>query len=106
MEQQHPFKQEEGETIRWITKYTINGFKIKKDLTSFEWKIKTLVDVFLSTCGAEKADMWHLPYDGGALDQPHKTMRVWMMMKSLLGEHISKENEKRMKEMKAKSRRH
>lgn len=74
-------------------------------MTSFDWKIKTVVDMFLSVSGMEKADMWHLPYEGGALEQPYKTMRAWMLMRSTLAEHISKENEKKMKEMKSKSRR-
>lgn len=49
--------------------------------------------------------MWHLPYDGGALDQPYKTMRAWMIMRSTLADHIMKENERKMKDMKNKSRR-
>jgi len=49
--------------------------------------------------------MWHLPYSGGALEQPYKTMRMWMIMRSVLAEYISKENEKKMKEMKSRARR-
>jgi hypothetical protein len=59
----------------------------------------------LSVSGSEKADMWHLPYSGGALEQPYKTMRVWMIMRGVLSEYITKENDKRMKEIKSRSRR-
>lgn len=104
MEQQHPFSSEEAAEVRRIAKYTLGGYNLGK-LSRQQAVIKQAFDLFLLCSGMEHGDVYSLPYGGGAFDQPYKTMRMWMLFRNELVDHIGKENKKRLQKMQNKTRR-
>ena len=61
-------------------------------------------DSFMLCASAENGDVFSLPYSGGALQQPYKTMRMWQIFKNELSSHIAKENKKKAQQAKSKRR--
>jgi len=102
MESEHPFSKQEVGEIKNIARYSLNGYKMS-NLSDSEIAYRTAFDSFQLCVGYENGDVFHLPYSGGVLEQPHKTIKMWQIFRSELTDHIAKENKK--KAQKAKSRR-
>ena len=65
---------------------------------------KLAFDTFMVVSSVENGDVFSLPYSGGALQQPYKTMKMWQIFKNELGSHIAKENKKKAQQSKSKRR--
>lgn len=57
-----------------------------------EWAV--VVQAFLGAVNRENGTLVHLPYAGGVLEQPYKTMQVFSLLQSIFIEEIEKANKK------------
>jgi len=103
MEPEYPFSEREVGEIKNIARYSLNGYKLSR-LSKSEMIYKTAFDSFKVVASVENADVFQLPYSGGVLEQPYKTMRMWQIFKNELGSHIAKENKKKAQQAKSKRR--
>ena len=63
---------------------------------------KTMFETFLLSAGSEHGDVYHLPYSGGTMEQPHKTMMMWLLFKGELQAFIAKKNKEQAQKMRRK----
>lgn len=65
-----------------------------------------LVTTFLRCVSKENGEYIHLPYSGGAMDQPYKTMEAFDVLQNVYITKIKKDHESHMAKIKAGSAKH
>ncbi|RKZ08508.1 hypothetical protein DRQ25_08925 [Candidatus Fermentibacteria bacterium] len=64
-------------------------------------KIFSIIKLFELALGFEYGDVLHLPYSGGVMEQPAKTLEVWKIARSVYIKKLSADNKKEMAKMKS-----
>lgn len=73
----------------------LSGGRITKDLEPYAVKWGMMIRQFLLCVNHENATIEHLPYEGGIMEQPYKTMQVFELLQSLFIKQIRKEQNKK-----------
>ena len=83
---------EESE-IRQLARFLFNGANPTEqpELAEIYYKWKLLFEVFLQSVDRRTGSYLHLPFAGGILDQPAKTMSVLGVMQAEFFEKLSKD---------------
>lgn len=63
-----------------------------------------MITTFLRCVSKENGEYIHLPYDGGAMSQPHKSMAAFDVLQNVFITKIKKENEARAAKIKSRSK--
>jgi hypothetical protein len=67
-------------------------------------KYGLLVATFLRCVSKENGEYLHLPYAGGAMDQPYKTMEAFDLLQNVYVEKIQKDNKDHVAKIQARAR--
>lgn len=100
MDEASPFSQEERHELREVAKDLINGGRVStwnKDAAPF-WS--PLVHMTVACLGRESAELMHLPYRGGFMEQPSRTMQAVGVIQEAFAERLRQEYEKHKKGIK------
>lgn len=88
----------------YLAEYTYKGWKKSKASTSYTILLQNIVDLFSMVVGLEHGDMYCLPYDGGVMDQPYKTLLCWAACRTMWIKVLADKQKEEMKRMEAKNK--
>lgn len=95
-----PFRQAERQQLREVAKDIINGGHIQKWNEAAGRKYAPLIQQTVMCLGRESAELLHLPYPGGYLEQPTTTMAAVSIVQHAFSERLRQEYEKSKKGIK------
>lgn len=92
-----PFSQEERRTLREIAKDIIGGGRVARWNEDAATRWAPLVNLTVGCLGRESAELLSLPYSGGFLEQPTRTMQAVSVVQEVFAERLRQEYEKMRK---------
>lgn len=92
-----PFSEAERRQLREIAKDVINGGRVSTWNREHAGKWLPLIQMTVLCLGRESAEVLHLPFDGGFLEQPMRTMQAVGVVQEVFGERLRDEYKKRIK---------
>lgn len=90
-----PFSQTDSWELRQVATILFSGGRITKELEPYALKWGIIIRVFLMCVNHENATIEHLPYSGGIMEQPYKTMQVFELLQTLFIKQINKEQNRK-----------
>lgn len=89
-----PFSQEERQKLRELTKDTVNGGRISTWNLDGAGRYLPLIQLSVMVMGRESAEVLTMPYEGGYLEQPTRTMQAIAVVQEVFAERLRQEYEK------------
>lgn len=86
-----PFREAERQELREVAKSIIDGGEPPAWLDDTAKKFGKLIAMYLMTAGREGAELTSLPYSGGFMEQPHKTMLALSTIQAAFAEKLRQE---------------
>jgi hypothetical protein len=89
-----PFSQAERQKLRELTKDVVNGGRISTWNADGAGKYLPLIQMAVMVMGRESAEILTMPYEGGFLEQPTRTMQALAVVQEVFAERLRQEYEK------------
>lgn len=91
-----PFSEAERRQLREIAKDVINGGRVSSWNKESCGRWLPLINMAVLSLGRESAELLHLPYDGGFLEQPVRTMQAVGIVQEVFSERLRDEYKKKV----------
>lgn len=92
-----PFDEADRAEIKRVARSVFNGHGIPYEMEGDAKRWATMIQAFLTSVDRENGSLLHLPYSGGILEQPYKTMMLFGLLQSIFLEEIEKANKRSMR---------
>lgn len=92
-----PFDETDRAEVKRVARSVFNGHGIPTELEGEAMRWATMIQAFLSSVDRENGSLLHLPFSGGILEQPYRTMSVFSLLQSVFLEEIEKANKRSMR---------
>jgi hypothetical protein len=97
-----PFSNKECQDVERAARSILNGdIRVPDELKQLRIKWWPWIETFLRCVSKRNGEYLHLPYSGGAMEQPHKTMKVFDVLQNVYVEKIKKDQEAQTAKMKS-----
>lgn len=94
MDEVAPFSEEESAELRAAGRTIIHGEIVTRPVEEAVHKWQGLVRLFLLVVDRDNGQLGALPYSGGLLDQPWKTMQAFELLQVVFCEKLAEEMKK------------
>lgn len=94
MDKRYPFSETDRWEVRQVALCLFNGSYLDREIEEYYKKWHLFFKLFYTCIDRKHGSLIHLPFSGGALEQPAKTMEVIRYLQSLWIEKIADEYKK------------
>lgn len=91
-----PFDEGDRASIKRFARSVFAGQRIPNELEEDGRRWGLMIQSFLASVNRENGSLLHLPFSGGAMEQPYKTMQVYEFLQGVFMEEIDKANKRSM----------
>lgn len=97
MDARHPFSETDKWEVRQVALVLFNGGMLDTEIEAYAKKWALFFKLFYTAIERKNGSILHLPFSGGIMEQPAKTMEVIRFLQSLWIEKIADEMDKASK---------
>ena len=94
MDARHPFSEADRWEVRQVALILFNGGMPDREIEGYLKKWSLIFKLFYTAVDRKTGSLLHLPFSGGIMDQPAKTMEILRYLQSLWIEKIADEMDK------------
>jgi len=93
----HPFSESDRWEVRQVALILFNGGMLDTEIEAYAKKWALFFKLFYTAIDRKSGSILHLPFAGGIMEQPAKTMEILRYLQSLWIEKIAEEMDKASK---------
>lgn len=94
MDASNPFSESDRWEVRQVALTLFNGGMPDREIEGYTKKWALIFKLFYTAIERKTGSFLHLPFDGGVMEQPAKTMEILRFLQSLWIEKIADEMDK------------
>lgn len=94
MDARHPFSSPDRWEVRQVALIIFNGGMLDREVEGYAKKWAVFFKLFYTAIERKTGSFLHLPFEGGVMEQPAKTMEILRYLQSLWIEKIASEMDK------------